>query len=189
MRRDAGVLREGLQCCTDVGKSQGRVFNRVKLVDGEHDGRHAQQLHEQRVTARLRQQLGQGRLPVKLGGIDQHHGGVGAGGGGDHVARVLLVAGRVGNDEFARGGVEVAVGHVNGDALLALGLQAVGQQGQVGLAAALYAGQLVLQHGFAVYQQPPDQRAFTVVHAAASDKAQGCAGVLGGVGRRCRRWR
>ncbi len=31
-------------------------------------------------------------------------------------------------------GGEVAVGHVDGDALLALGRQAVGQQGQVGLA-------------------------------------------------------
>ena len=178
-------MREGLQRRTDMGKSRGRIFDRVQFVDGEHDGWHAQQLHQQGVTARLRQQLGQGGLPVELGGIDQHHGGVCAGGGGDHVARVLLVAGGVGNDEFARGGVEVAVGHVNGDALLALGLQAVGQQGQVGLSAALHAGQLVLQHGFAVHQQPAYQRAFAIVHAAASDKAQGGAGVLGGVGRRC----
>jgi hypothetical protein len=39
--------------------------------------------------------------PVELGGVDQHHGGIGTAGGRDHVARVLLVAGRVANDELA----------------------------------------------------------------------------------------
>src|SRR5256885_11974144 len=62
-------------------------------------------------------------------------GGVGAAGGGDHVARVLLMARRVADDELAAFGGEVAVGHVDGDALLAFGRQAVGQQRQVGLAA------------------------------------------------------
>ena len=85
-------------------------------------------------------------LPLQLGGVDQHHGGIGAAGGGDHVAGVLLVAGRVANDEFAVGGVEVAVGHVDGDALLALGREAVGELRQVGLAAFGDVGQLVLQH-------------------------------------------
>jgi hypothetical protein len=77
---------------------------------------------------RLRQQLARhdravadlGR-PPELGGVDQHHGGVGAGGGRDHVARVLLVARRVADDELALRGGEVAVGDVDGDALLALG--------------------------------------------------------------------
>jgi hypothetical protein len=56
------------------------------------------------------------------------------GGAGGHVAGVLDVAGAVGDDELAvrRGGV--AVGHVDGDALLALGPQAVGDEGQVDLA-------------------------------------------------------
>jgi len=40
----------------------------------------------------------------------------------------LLVAGRVGDDVLAAAGREVAVGDVDGDALLALGLQAVGEQ-------------------------------------------------------------
>ena len=88
------------------------------------------------------------------------------------------MARRIGNDEFARGSVEVAVGHVNRNALLALGLQAVGEQRQVGLTAALYACQLVLQHGFAVHQQAANQRALAVVHTAAGDKAQRSAGVL-----------
>lgn len=100
-------------------------------------------------------------------------GGVGAGCGGDHVAGVLLMARRVANDELARFGREVAVGHVDGDALLALGRQTVGQQGQVGLATALHARQVVLQHGLAVDQQAADQRALAVVHAAASDELEG----------------
>ena len=39
--------------------------------------------------------------------------------------------GRVGDDELAPRRGEVAIGHVDGDALLALGLQAVGEQGEV----------------------------------------------------------
>ena len=83
------------------------------------------------------------------------------------------MAGRVADDELALFGGEVAVGHVDGDALLALGTQAVGQQGQVGLALALHAGQVVLQHGLAVHQQAANQCALAVVHAAAGDELEG----------------
>ena len=88
------------------------------------------------------------------------------------------MAGRIGNDELARCGVEVAVRHVNRDALFALGLQAIGQQRQVGLPATLHASELVLQHRFAVDQQATNQRAFAVVNTAAGDEAQSGAGVL-----------
>jgi hypothetical protein len=66
-----------------------------------------------------------------LARVDQDDRQVGGRGGGDHVARVLLVARRVGDDVLAAAGAEVAIGDVDGDALLALGLQAVGQQRQV----------------------------------------------------------
>ena len=160
------------QSALDVLPGQHRVLHRVELVHSEHQRVYAQQMGQQAVAAGLRQQGEVGVLPVELGGIDQHHGGIGAAGGGDHVARVLLVARRVANDELARFGGEVAVGHVDGDALLALGGQAIGQQGQVGLAAALHAGQVVLQHGLAVHQQAANQRALAVVHAAAGDELQ-----------------
>jgi hypothetical protein len=53
------------------------------------------------------------------------------------------VAGGVGDDELAPRRREVAVGDVDGDALLALGPQAVGEQRQVGLLlAAVPAGPL-----------------------------------------------
>jgi hypothetical protein len=64
--------------------------------------RHAQQVEQQAVAAGLRQQLQPGfAMPVQLGGVDQHHGGVGAAGGRDHVAGVLLMARRVADDELA----------------------------------------------------------------------------------------
>jgi hypothetical protein len=54
------------------------------------------------------------------------------------------VARRVADHELSVRGREVAVGDVDRDALLALGREAVGEQRQVGLAAALDARQLVL---------------------------------------------
>ena len=160
----------------DVRKRLRRVFDGVELVHGKHDGGHAQQLEQQAVAPCLGQQFERGIAPVELGGVHQHHGGIGAGGGGDHVAGVLLVAGRIANDEFAGFGVEVAVGHIDGDALLALGRQAVGQQRQIGLTLALHAGQVVLQHGLAVDQQAADQGALAVVDRTAGDEFQGGAG-------------
>ena len=68
-------------------------------------------------------------------GIDEEHGEIGGRGAGRHVAGVLHVAGRVGDDEAAALGGEVAVGDVDGDALLALGLEAVDQQREVDLLA------------------------------------------------------
>ena len=50
---------------------------------------------------------------------------------GRHVARVLLVARRVGEDELAPRRREVAIRDVDGDALFALGPQPVGEQGEI----------------------------------------------------------
>ena len=61
-------------------------------------------------------------------GIDQDDGQVGRRTAGNHVTRVLLVSRRVGNDEFAFVGREVAVSHVDGNALFAFGLESVAQQ-------------------------------------------------------------
>src|SRR2546422_10482318 len=65
--------------------------------------------------------------------VPRHNGKVGGRSASDHVPGVLDVAWRVGNDEFAARRCEVAVSHVNGDALLALGAQPVGEIGQVDL--------------------------------------------------------
>ena len=64
-------------------------------------------------------------------GIDDNEGQVGGGGPGGHVGGVLDVPGAVGDHELALGRGGIAIGHVNGDALLPLGSQAIGDKGQV----------------------------------------------------------
>src|SRR5690606_38129787 len=83
-----------------------------------------------------------------------------------------------GDDERAPGGGEVAVGDVDGDALLALGPQAVGEQRQVGVgvapleAGALDRGELVFEDGLRVVEQAPDERRLAVVDAARGGEAE-----------------
>ena len=50
---------------------------------------------------------------------------------GGHVGGVLNVAGTIGDDELALRGGGVAIGHVNGDALLALSTEPIGDETQV----------------------------------------------------------
>ena len=63
-----------------------------------------------------------------VAGIDQNNRQITSRSTGGHIARVLLVAWGIGNDKLALSGAEIAVGHINGDALLALRLQAIDQQ-------------------------------------------------------------
>ena len=93
--------------------------------------RNAEEARNRGVATRLRKQ----RAEAKEGaGVDEHDGDVGGRGSGGHVAGVLLVARGVGDDELAFGGGEIAVGDVDGDSLLALGLEAVGEEGEVDVA-------------------------------------------------------
>ena len=74
------------------------------------------------------------RLPLEaVPRIDQHDGGIGVAGAARHVARVLVVAGAVDQHEAALVRIEVAPGDVDGDALLALGDEAVEQEAIVEL--------------------------------------------------------
>ena len=87
----------------------------------------AEQRHDAGVTPGLRQNA----LPR----IDQKHRKVAGRGARRHVAGVLLVAGRIGDDELAFRGGEIAVGDIDRDALLALRLQPVDQQGEIEITA------------------------------------------------------
>ena len=62
-----------------------------------------------------------------VSGVDQHDGDISHRGARHHIAGVLRVARSVGNDEASLGRCKVAVGHIDGDALLALGPQSVGE--------------------------------------------------------------
>jgi len=87
---------------------------------------------------------------------------------------------RVGDDVLAVLGGEEAVGHVDRDALLALGRKPVDQQREIdilplrpdALAVGLEARQLVIKNLPRIVQQAPDQRRLAVVDRPAGDKAQ-----------------
>ena len=136
--------------------------------------RHAQQRDHREVAT--------GLLEHALASVDQHDHRVGRRGAGDHVARVLHVAGAVGEDEAAVAGREVPVGHVDRDALLALGAQTVGQQCEVECAvreATLGRGagdllELVGEDRLRVVQQAPDEGRLAVVDGARGREAEQC---------------
>ncbi len=123
-----------------------------------------------------------------LARVDQHDGEVGVRCAGRHVARVLLVARRIGHDELALVGRKEAVGDIDGDALLALGGEPVHQQREVDalvadravLALLAQRGELVVEDELAVIEQPADQRRLAVIDAAAGQEAQqALVGLLG----------
>ncbi len=74
---------------------------------------------------------------------------------------------------------KVAIGHVDGDALLALGLEAVEQQREVGQAeivllarVTVQRGGLVFLDGLGVPKQSADQGGLAVIDGAAGDEAE-----------------
>jgi len=90
------------------------------------------------------------------------------------------VARGVGDDVLARVGGEEAVRDVDGDALLALGGEAVEQEREVELVALgadtlgvdFERSELILEEELRRIEQPADERALAVVDAAARDEAQ-----------------
>ena len=115
-----------------------------------------------------------------LARIDQENGEIGRRRPGHHVARVLLVPGRVGDDELALLAGEEAVGDVDRDPLFALGRQPVDEKREIDLLAlramALAVGferrELVVEDLLGLVEQPTDERGLAVVDAAAGDEAQ-----------------
>ncbi|MNT11001.1 hypothetical protein D3C72_1458590 [compost metagenome] len=112
-RRQTGGLGEGQIVGDDGVEGVLRPGDHVHLGHGQDDVAHAQQGDNVAVPPRL------GQHP--LARVDQDHGGVGGRGAGGHVAGVLLVPRGVGDDELTARRREIAVGHVDRDALLALG--------------------------------------------------------------------
>ena len=146
------------------------VADEIHLVDAHDEVRDAQQRRDERVAL--------GLLDHAVARVDEHERQVGGRRAGDHVARVLHVARRVGDDELALRCGEVAVGDVDGDALLALGPQAVGEQREVDVVGAhlrrraLDRLELILEDRFGVVEQAADERRLAVVDRARSGEAQ-----------------
>lgn len=120
-----------------VGVSDGLIFGfieveQVEFVDGNDDVGAAQEFQNRAVAFGLRQKDGFAAGKIDARRIYQDNGGIGGRCARYHVAGVLFVSGRVGDDEFALGRGEIAVGDIDGDALFALGGKAVGEAGEVG---------------------------------------------------------
>src|SRR4029077_7277963 len=81
-------------------------------------------------------------------------------------------------DEFSAWRFKIAIGHVNRNALFALGAQTVSQQRKIHGArgaidaAFLHSGKLILEHGLGVMKQPANQRRFAIIHAAGRRESQ-----------------
>jgi hypothetical protein len=166
------MARELAVVAFDAVEDLARPADEIELVHREHDVADAEQGDDVAVPPRLREQA--------FARVDEDHGEVGGRGAGHHVARVLLVARRVGDDELALRSREEAVGDVDGDALLALGGQAVDEQREIEVVALRAEtarivgerGELVVGQRVRCVQQAADQRALAVVDAAAGDEAQ-----------------
>ncbi len=158
---DVELARELGELVADLVEARLLVLDEVHLVHAQHEVLHLQERRDHRVTARL--------LEYTLARVDQDEREVGGRRAGHHVARVLHVTGRVGDDELAARGGEVAVRDVDRDALLALGAQAVGEEGKVGVVEPAVAArtldrlELVLEDLLGLEQEPPDERALAVV--------------------------
>ena len=165
-RRERAIGRD------DVVEDGLVEIDEIHLVHREHDVAHAQHGHDEGMAARLRQDA--------LARVDQDDGEFGGGGAGRHVARILLMAGRIGNDEGAFVRAEIAIGDVDGDALFALRRKTVEQQREIEigalraelLAVALQGLQLVFEDAARVIEHAPDQRRFAVVDRAAGEETQ-----------------
>ena len=91
---EAELAGELHQVSLDRAEALFAPADKVHLVDREHDAFHADEIENRRVAARLRFQA--------CARVDQHHGDVGVAGAGGHIARVLLVAGRVDDHDRRR---------------------------------------------------------------------------------------
>ena len=113
-----------------------------------------------------------------LSGVNQNYRQIGGGGASGHVARILLMAWSIGDDEFSLGGRKVAVADIDCNPLFAFRLQAIGDQGKINGSsgtvdpAFFHGGKLVFIYRLGIVEQPSDQRGFPIIHAACGGKTQ-----------------
>ena len=99
------------------------IADQVHLVDcHEHVGNSKQGCNVG-MTAGLRKQT--------FGAVHKNHCKVRRGSARGHVARVLFVSGRVGNDELPLWRLEIAVGNIDRNSLFAFGAEAIGEKREI----------------------------------------------------------
>jgi hypothetical protein len=160
------VLRVGL---ADLVVARLGESHRVHLVDDHSDLPDAQQMQEETVEARL--------LLDALAGVDQHQRGVGARRARDHVLDEFTVPGRVDDHVVARRRAQPDLGGIDGDALVALGLEGIHEErpfeGHAApLAHRLDGLELALGQRAGIVDQATDEGRLAVIDMADDDDAQ-----------------
>ena len=161
---EAGQMRRNL--VADFLESFGAEIDAVHLVDDDRDLPDAEQMQQIAVPP--------GLVAHAFQRVDDQHRAVGLRGAGDHVAQKFGVAGRVDQHDVARAGAETDLRGVDGDALVALGLQRVEQERPFKRHAAPRADrfqhfQLALGQAAGLVQQASDQRRLAVVDMTDDD--------------------
>jgi hypothetical protein len=152
----------------DVSIPTGIEAHAIHLVDRHRHLTHAQQMQEVAVAA--------GLIAYTLRGIDDQQGGIGLRGAGDHVAEELGVSGRVDQHDVARGSAQTDLAGIDGDALIALGLQRIEQKRPFERHAAagthrLERVELALGQAVRFVQETTDQGRLAVIDMADDDDA------------------
>ena len=168
-RRDPDGGQIGADIRLDRGKARGIVAGHIHLVHRHHHLAHAQQMQQIAMPARL--------FLHAIHRIDHQHRGGGGGRAGDHVLQELLVTGRIDDEIGTRCRVETDLRRVDGDALVAFGLEGIQQEGPFERHAALFRHrldgfQLAVGHRAGVVDQPSDQRGLAVIDMADDDDGQ-----------------
>ena len=156
----------------DFGEAALVEADKVHFVHRQHELADAKKRTDKGVTPRL--------FEKSFPGIDQKYRKLGGGRARHHVARVVLVAGCVGDDEPPPRRAEIAIGDVNGDALFALRLKPVDQQrgidiathGAVRLGIPRQRRDIIIKNQRRIEKKPPDQRRFAVIDRAAGQHAK-----------------
>src|SRR6202045_3346276 len=116
-----------------------------------------------------------------LARVDEQNREIGARRAGCHVAGILLMAGRVGDDKGTFRARNITIGDIDRDPLLALGLEPVHEQREVDIVAigAVFSGvalerrKLIVENEALLVEQAADQRRFAVIDRAASEESEG----------------
>ena len=158
----------------DVVEGDLLVVDQVHLVYRDDDRRDSHQGTDGQVPVCLRTNT--------TSGVDEQYRDVAVGSSHRHVPGVLLVPRRIGDENPPTvGQIHVSVGHVDGDALFALGLQAIGQQGEVDFAdrdrrtsttSCARVVELVDRNRVGFGEQTADQRRLPVVDGTAGHQVQ-----------------
>lgn len=146
----------------------GGEVDAIHLVDDDRDLLHAKQMQEIAVPP--------GLVAHAFERVDDQHRAVGLRGTGDHVAQEFGVAGRVDQHDVARIGAESDLRGVDGDALVALGLQRIEQERPFERHAAPRADgfehlELAFGQAAGLVQETADQRRLAMVDMADDDDA------------------